>query len=90
MNTGYDVNKEEFKLSTLNSSLRSSLKNGTNIDMNFTHDFYEFNKEESVRINELRSVPRLTGIRLSTNFILKGKKNDIQNDNELSEETKNF
>ncbi len=62
MNTGYDVNKEEFKLSTLNSSLRSSLKNGTNIDMNFTHDFYEFNKEESVRINELRSVPRLTGI----------------------------
>ena len=90
MNTGYDVNKEEFKLSTLNSSLRSSLKNGTNIDMNFTHDFYEFNKEESVRINELRSVPRLTGIRLSTNFTLKGKKNDIQNDNELSEETKNF
>ena len=46
MNTGYDVNKEEFKLSTLNSSLRSNLKNGTNIDMNFTHDFYEFNKEE--------------------------------------------
>ncbi len=90
MNTGYDVNKEEFKLSTLNSSLRSSLKNGTNIDMNFTHDFYEFNEEESIRINKLRSIPRLTGIRLSTNFTLKGKKNDIQNDNELSEETKNF
>ena len=90
MNTGYDVNKEEFKLSTLNSSLRGSLKNGTNIDMNFTHDFYEFNKEESVRINELRSIPRLTGIRLSTNFTIKGKKNDIQNENELSEETKNF
>ena len=24
--------------------------------MNFTHDFYEFNKEENVRINELRSI----------------------------------
>ena len=45
MNTGYDINKEEFKLSTLNSSLRSH-KNGTNIDMNFTHDFYEFNKKK--------------------------------------------
>ena len=58
--------------------------------MNFTHDFYEFNKEESIRINELRSNPRLTGIRLSTNFTLKGKKNDIQNNNVLSEETINF
>ena len=38
----------------------------------------------------MNSGSRLTGIRLSTNFILKGKKNDIQNDNELSEETKNF
>ena len=45
MNTGYDINRDEFKLSNLNSSLRSSLKNGTNIDINFTHDFYEFDKE---------------------------------------------
>ena len=90
MNTGYDVNKEEFKLSNLSTSLRSSLKNGTNIDMNFTHDFYEFDKEENIRMNELRSIPRLTGIRLSTNFRLKGKNKETQTENELSEETKNF
>ena len=90
MNTGYDVNKEEFKLSNLNTSLRSSLKNGTNIDMNFTHDFYEFDKEENVRMNEIRSIPRLTGIRFSTNFRLKGKNQETQYENELSEQTKDF
>ena len=55
MNTGYDLNKDEFKLSNLNSSLRSSLKNGTNIDLNLTHDFYEFDNENNIRINELKS-----------------------------------
>ena len=90
MNTGYDVNRNEFKLSNLNSSLRSSLKNGTNIDINFTHDFYEFDKDSNLRINELRSLPRLTGVRLSTNFILKGKDNNNEQQTEFSDETKNF
>ena len=90
MNTGYDINKNEFKLSNLNSSLRSSLKNGTNIDINFTHDFYEFDKDSNFRINELRSLPRLTGVRLSTNFMLKGKDNNNEQQREFSDETKNF
>ena len=90
MNTGYDFNREEFKLSTLNSSLRSSLKNGAKIDINFTHDFYEFEKEENRRINEIRTIPRLTGIRFSTNFAFKSKKQNNQNKSSLSEKTKNF
>ena len=90
MNTGYDINKNEFKLSNLNSSLRSSLKNGTNIDINFTHDFYEFDRDSNLRINELRSLPRLTGVRLSTNFILKGKNSSNEQQGEFSDETKNF
>jgi hypothetical protein len=90
MNTGYDINREEFKLSNLNSSIRSSLKNGTNIDINLTHDFYEFDKDNNLRINELRSLPRLTGVRFSTNFTLKGKNNDNDNQKEFSDETNNF
>ena len=90
MNTGYDLNKDEFKLSNLNSSLRSSLKNGTNIDLNLTHDFYEFDNENNIRINELKSLPRLTGLRLSTNFLLKGKKNANNDDNEFSDQTNSF
>ncbi len=90
MNTGYDINREEFRLSNLNSSIRSSLKNGTNIDINLTHDFYEFDKDNNLRINELRSLPRLTGVRFSTNFTLKGKNNDNDNQKEFSDETNNF
>tara|TARA_B100001564_G_scaffold51817_1_gene38704 strand:- start:36 stop:2360 length:2325 start_codon:yes stop_codon:yes gene_type:complete len=90
MNTGYDINRDEFKLSNLNSSIRSSLKNGTNIDINFTHDFYEFDKENNLRINELRSLPRLTGLRLSTNFTLKGENNDNEKQESFSDETNNF
>ena len=90
INTGYDINKEEFKLSNLNSSFRSNLKNGTNIDINLTHDFYKFNKEDNRRINEIQSLPRLTGVRLSTNFNLKVNNFKSQNKNEFSENTKNF
>ena len=53
LNTGYNLNSEEFKLSNLNSSIRSNLKNGTNIDLNLTHDFYEFDSENNVRLDKL-------------------------------------
>ena len=90
INTGYNLNSEEFKLSNLNSSIRSNLKNGTNIDLNLTHDFYEYDSENNIRIDKLNTMPRLTGIRLSTNFTLKGKQSDNKNNTNLSKETAAF
>ena len=90
INTGYNLNSEEFKLSNLNSSIRSNLKNGTNIDLNLTHDFYEYDSENNIRLNKLNTMPRLTGIRLSTNFTLKGKQSDNKNNTNLSKETAAF
>ena len=90
-NTGYDVNKEEFKLSNLNTSIRSRLKNGSNIDINLTHDFYKYNKIENKREDELNSFPRLTGIRFSTNFVLRGKEKEYDSEEQdYSENTKEF
>ena len=90
INTGYNLNSEEFKLSNLNSSIRSNLKNGTNIDLNLTHDFYEYDSENNIRLDKLNTMPRLTGIRLSTNFTLKGKQSDNKNSTNLSKETAAF
>ena len=90
LNTGYNLNNEEFKLSNLNSSIRSNLKNGTNIDLNLTHDFYEFDSKNNVRLDKITSLPRLTGIRFSTNFTIKGKQSDIKNNDNFSKETATF
>ena len=90
INTGYNLNSEEFKLSNLNSSIRSNLKNGTDIDLNLTHDFYEYDSENNIRLDKLNTMPRLTGIRLSTNFTLKGKQSDNKNNTNLSKETAAF
>ncbi|MFL2511140.1 MAG: putative LPS assembly protein LptD [Candidatus Neomarinimicrobiota bacterium] len=90
INTGYNLNSKEFKLSNLNSSIRSSLKNGTNIDLNLTHDFYEYDSENNARLDKLKSMPRLTGVRLSTNFTIKGEKLNDKNDENFSNETVEF
>ena len=90
INSGYNLNSEEFKLSNLNSSIRSNLKNGTNIDLNLTHDFYEYDSENNIRLDKLNTMPRLTGVRLSTNFTLKGKQSDNKNNTNLSKETAAF
>lgn len=90
INSGYNLNSEEFKLSNLNSSIRSNLKNGTNIDLNLTHDFYKYDSENNIRLDKLNTMPRLTGIRLSTNFTLKGKQSDNKNNTNLSKETAAF
>jgi len=92
ISTGYNFNSDEFKASNINSSIRSNLKNGLSIDARLTHDLYKFDKLTQNRINKLDNSPRLTGIRLSTNFTLKNKKNNSSKKSEkkLSEETKEF
>ena len=66
--------------------------NGVSIDANLTHDLYKFDDSAQMRINELDSFPRLTGIRLATNFTLLGKTNESQpeSEKEFSDRTKEF
>lgn len=92
ISSGYNFNAEQFKLSNINSSIRSNLKNGVSIDANLTHDLYKFDDSAQMRINELDSFPRLTGIRLATNFTLLGKTNESQpeSEKEFSDRTKEF
>ncbi len=92
ISTGYNFNADQFKLSNISSSIRSNLKNGVSIDANLTHDPYKFDDLTQTRINDLDSFPRLTGIRLATNFKLGNKKNSPSKtpEKDFSEETKEF
>jgi len=82
--SSYDFEREEFKLSTLSSSFRSTIIKNLNFNMSFTHDFYKYDTEENQRVNKLlmledkdwwrRKIARLTNFRVSTSFQLQGKK----------------
>jgi len=55
------------------------------------NDFYKYNKIENKREDELNSFPRLTGIRFSTNFVLRGKEKEYDSEEQdYSENTKEF
>ncbi len=92
ISSGYNFNADQFKVSNISSSIRSNLKNGVSIDANLTHDLYKFDNLTQSRINELDNFPRLTGIRLATNFTLKSKASgkEQNSDREFSERTKEF
>ena len=91
VSTGYNFNADEFKLGKINTSLRSQVKNGVSVDINFTHDPYKFDKENNIRINELDKSPRMVSARLATNFNLNRKSNNEANEEkEFSDDTKKF
>jgi len=91
VSTGYNFNADEFKLSKINTSLRSQIKNGVSVDINFTHDPYKFDKENNTRINEFDSSPRMVSARLATNFNLNRKSNNEGGEEkEFSDGTKKF
>mgnify|MGYP003963070565 FL=1 len=92
ISSGYNFNAETFKLSNISSSLRSNLKNGVSIDAHLTHDLYKFDDTTQTRINELDNFPRLTGVRLATNFTLRSKtqSSNEESEKELSDRTKAF
>jgi lipopolysaccharide assembly outer membrane protein LptD (OstA) len=92
ISSGYNFNAEQFKVSNISSSLRSNLKNGVSIDAHLTHDLYKFDDSTQTRLNELDNFPRLTGVRLATNFILRSKTNSSEEGSEkkFSDGTKEF
>jgi len=92
ISTGYNFNADSFKISNISSSIRSNLKNGVSIDANLTHDLYQYNDELQTRVNKLNSAPRLTGLRLATNFTL-GRNNPKEkevSEQSYSDKTKAF
>ena len=92
ISTGYNFNADSFKISNISSSIRSNLKNGVSIDANLTHDLYKYNDELQTRVNKLNSAPRLTGLRLATNFTL-GRNNPKEkevSEQSYSDKTKAF
>ena len=72
--------------------MRSNLKDGVSVDVNFTHDPYKFDSEDNVRIDELDNFPRLVAARLATNFTIRSKSEptEIEKEKEFSEDTKKF
>ncbi|GIT10423.1 MAG: hypothetical protein CM1200mP31_5920 [Candidatus Neomarinimicrobiota bacterium] len=91
--SSYNFNADEFKISKINTSMRSNLKNGVSVDMNFTHDPYKFDGENNVRIDELdKFFPKMVAARLATNFTIRSKSEptDIKEEKEFSEDTKKF
>ncbi len=83
--TSYNLEAEQFKLSPLSSSFRSSIVKNLNFNMSFTHDFYKYDHELGQRVNKLmlfdsdsdwwkRNPVRMTSFRVSTSFRLQGKR----------------
>ena len=77
--SAYNFVAEQFRMNNLSSSIRSKVGQ-TNVDLRMTHDFYEFDKELGIRVNQIRKssdgipIPRLTKMDLSTGFQLSGSR----------------
>jgi len=77
--TNYNFAAEEFKLSNLNSSIRTGLSKSIKLDISLTHDFYKYDFENNKRINSILisnniPKPRLINARFSTGFKFSGKR----------------
>lgn len=80
--SSYNFEAEQFKLSPLSSSFRSTIIKNVNLNISTTHDFYQFDTEKNQRIDKLlimddqwwnRSPIRLTNFQFSTSFRLQGR-----------------
>jgi len=80
ISTGHNFAAEQFKWSQLRSSIRANVRKKLNLDLTFTHDFYEFDKSSGKRQDIFRKnaqglpVPRLMDVRFSTGFRFKGNR----------------
>ncbi|MFQ6614748.1 MAG: putative LPS assembly protein LptD, partial [Fidelibacterota bacterium] len=80
LSTNYNYVADEFPLSNLQSSIRTRLTKGINLDLSMTHDFYTWDDSLGQRTENLRRgpgglpVPRLLKVNLSTAFRFSGKR----------------
>jgi hypothetical protein len=70
----YNFEADEFKLSSLSTSLTLSNDLARNVSLNatFVHDFYRYDTLLNRRVNDLQKIPRLTNLSLTAGFSLQG------------------
>ena len=88
LSTNKNFVSEQFQWGNLNSSLRANIQQKLNLDFSMTHDWYDFDQENNMRVNKIRMVnglpsPRLINARFSTGFRFNGSRSNIMN--EISE-----
>jgi len=86
--SSYNFEAEQFKLSTIRTSFRSTIAKILNFNMSFTHDPYKYDIEKKRRLDELiildgkdwwkNELLRLTNFSLQTSIRLKGSKKEKQ------------
>ena len=91
MGTSKNFVADEFQWSNLSSSVRANVSRKLNLDFSMTHDWYDFDKENNMRINKFKTkggmlTPRLINARFSTGFRFSGKRLSFNPDSEKSTE----
>ena len=91
MSTSRNFVADEFQWSNLNSSVRANINRKLNLDFSMTHDWYEFDKKNNLRINKMRTsggllTPRLINARFSTGFRFSGNRLSYNSEDEPIEE----
>ncbi|NOZ74761.1 MAG: hypothetical protein GXO90_05205, partial [FCB group bacterium] len=80
LSTNYNSVAKQFPLSNLQSSIRTRLTKGINLDLTMSHDFYAWDDSLNQRTENIRRgsggvpVPRLLKVNLSTAFRFSGKR----------------
>ncbi len=93
ISTGHNFAAEQFKWSQLRSSIRANVIKKLNLDLTFTHDFYEFDKTSGKRLDIFRKnsrgfpAPRLLDVRFSTGFLFTGKRLSASGEEESAVDT---
>ena len=85
LSTNKNFVSDKFQWGNLNSSIRANIRQKLNLDFSMTHDWYDFDQENNMRINKLKMAggipsPRLINARFSTGFRFSGKRN-LQQEN---------
>ena len=91
MSTSRNFVAEEFQWSNLNSSVRANINRKLNLDFSMTHDWYEYDKKNNLRINKIKTTgglitPRLINARFSTGFKFSGNRLSYNSENDQVEE----
>lgn len=70
----YNFDAEQFKLSTLNTSISFSndLVRNVSLSLSMVHDFYRFDRVTNQRLDILNMIPRLTNLSVTTGFAVDG------------------
>ncbi|MBL51446.1 MAG: hypothetical protein CMG57_05765 [Candidatus Marinimicrobia bacterium] len=80
MSSSYNFAADSMNFSNIRSTMRSKIAGKLNLDLNMTHDFYQYNTDQRRRISDFNRnennfiSPRLTSARLSTGFRFSGKR----------------